>query len=341
MTEPIHHFRSSELSSSCGLKTDPAVLKKILTPEQYRIMKENGTELPFANPYWDNKKPGLYVDAISGEPLFSSADKFDSGTGWPSFTAPIDKDSVAERPDTSHGMGRTEVRSKKSDSHLGHVFEDGPAPTGRRYCINSAALRFIPAEDLEKEGYGEYLAMIGGFIEPKTETAVFGAGCFWGVESAFRRLKGILRTTVGYMGGTTENPSYEEVCTDRTGHAEVVKVEFDPSQISYQKLLEVFWSIHDPTTLNRQGLDLGTQYRSVIFTENVPQEKAAMASLEALGHSGKFQRRIVTQIVPAKEFYPAEEYHQQYFEKRGINPACHLPKDPSMTEEPKIQISKS
>jgi peptide methionine sulfoxide reductase msrA/msrB len=336
MFDQIRHLRSGEIFSSCNFPFENTARGKRLSPEQHRIMKQNGTELPFANPYWDNKKPGLYVDAISGEPLFSSTDKFDSGTGWPSFTAPVLRDNVEERLDTSHGMRRVEVRSKKSDSHLGHVFDDGPAPAGRRYCINSAALRFIPAENLQREGYGEYLAMFGDFPESKTETAVFGAGCFWGVESAFRRLPGIVRTTAGYMGGTTEDPSYEEVCTDRTGHAEVVKVEFDPAKISYHELLEVFWNLHDPTTLNRQGPDLGTQYRSVIFTENSAQEKSAMASLEALARSGKLERRIVTQIVPAKEFYPAEEYHQQYFEKRGIKPVCHLPKDPATTAQERL-----
>lgn len=140
----------------CGLPTDDGALRKLLTPEQYRIMKENGTERPFANAYWDNKKAGLYVDVISGEALFSSNEKFDSGTGWPSFWAPVDPKAVAEKKDSSYGMIRIEVRSARSDSHLGHVFDDGSAPTRLRYCINSAALRFVPVEDLAKEGYDEY-----------------------------------------------------------------------------------------------------------------------------------------------------------------------------------------
>jgi len=140
----------------CGLPTDDAELRKLLTPEQYRVTKENGTERPFANAFWDNKKPGLYVDVISGEALFSSKEKFDSGTGWPSFWAPVENKSVVEIKDSSHGMVRVEVRSARSNSHLGHIFEDGPAPTGRRYCINSASLRFIPLADLDKEGYGKY-----------------------------------------------------------------------------------------------------------------------------------------------------------------------------------------
>ena len=141
---------------ACGLPTDDAELRKLLTPEQYAVMRQNGTERPFSNEYWNNHRAGIYVDRISGEPLFSSLDKFDSGTGWPSFTQPLESSNVIEKSDTSHGMVRTEVRSKKANSHLGHLFEDGPKPKGMRYCINSASLRFIPVEDLEKAGYGEF-----------------------------------------------------------------------------------------------------------------------------------------------------------------------------------------
>ncbi len=150
------------------------------------------------------------------------------------------------------------------------------------------------------------------------EKATFGAGCFWGVEAAFRQVKGVLSTAVGYMGGSLRDPSYQDVCTDRTGHAEVVQVEFDPAQVSYDDLLRVFWENHDPTTLNRQGPDVGTQYRSVIFYHTPAQEAAAKASKDALARSGAYKRPIVTEIVPAVEFWRAEEYHQQYLEKRGL-----------------------
>jgi peptide-methionine (S)-S-oxide reductase len=160
---------------------------------------------------------------------------------------------------------------------------------------------------------------------PSTQKATFGGGCFWGVEAAFREIPGVIATAVGYSGGTLKNPTYEDVCTDLTGHAEVVQVEYDPAKVSYETLLEVFWEVHDPTTMNRQGPDIGTQYRSVIFYHSEEQKRAAIASKAALKDSGLYDRPIVTQIVGAGEFYRAEEYHQQYLEKRGLA-SCHVPK---------------
>jgi peptide-methionine (S)-S-oxide reductase len=147
--------------------------------------------------------------------------------------------------------------------------------------------------------------------------ATFGAGCFWGVEAAFRRLKGVTDTAVGYSGGTMENPTYQDVCSDRTGHAEVVQVEYDPAQVSYEDLLDLFWETHDPTQINRQGPDFGTQYRSVIFTHTPEQAEAAGASKQALEKSRRYSRPVATRIEPAGPFYRAEEYHQRYLEKRG------------------------
>jgi len=157
----------------------------------------------------------------------------------------------------------------------------------------------------------------------KTQKATFGAGCFWGVESAFRRIEGVTGTAVGYMGGNLEHPTYRDVCTDMTGHAEVVQIEFDPARVKYDVLLNAFWELHDPTQLNRQGPDMGTQYRSVVFFHNPEQETAARASKQILEKSGIYKRPIVTQILPAAQFWRAEEYHQQYLEKRGLS-TCHI-----------------
>jgi len=158
----------------------------------------------------------------------------------------------------------------------------------------------------------------------QTQKATFGAGCFWGVEAAFRELPGVVSAVVGYSGGHLPNPKYRDVCSGETGHAEVVEVEYDPSRVTYDQLLDLFWSIHDPTQLNRQGPDFGTQYRSVIFFHSPEQEAAARASFAKLESSGRLKRKIVTPILPASEFWRAEEYHQQYFEKRGLK-SCPLP----------------
>ena len=158
----------------------------------------------------------------------------------------------------------------------------------------------------------------------KLKQAMFAAGCFWGVEAGFRHVNGVVATQVGYTGGATENPTYEDVCTDRTGHAEAVLVTYDPAKVSYAELLDAFWSSHDPTTRDRQGPDVGTQYRSVIFFHDPQQEELARASLKEVDESGVMRRKIVTQIVPAGQFYPAEDYHQRYFERRGMGETCHV-----------------
>jgi len=306
---------------------------KQLTPLQREVTQECGTEPPFHNQYWDNHRQGLYVDVVSGEPLFLSTDKFDSGTGWPSFTKPIDEASIVERGDGSHGMSRIEVRSHKADSHLGHVFDDGPGPAHKRYCINSAALRFVPVERMVAEGYRQYLPRFAVPTEASeakakaTAVATLAGGCFWGMEELLRKLPGVRDTVVGYTGGTSADPEYETVHTGRTGHAEAVQITYDPSVLSYETILRYFFRLHDPTTVNRQGNDVGSQYRSAIFVHDEEQRRVAERVKADVEASGKWSSKVVTQIVPATTFYPAESYHQDYLQKHPDGYTCHYLRD--------------
>ena len=315
-------------------------IKERLTPLQYHVTQECGTEPPFQNEYWDHHEPGLYVDVVSGEPLFASVDKFDSGSGWPSFTRPLDQGAIKALPDSSHGMVRTEVRASKGGSHLGHVFDDGPAPTGLRYCINSASLRFVHLRDLEREGLREYLELFPaelrasvdtptatGATSARTETAILAGGCFWGMEDILRKLPGVLDTEVGYTGGALDHPTYQALRSGRTGHAEAIRIVFDPARISYGEILDTFFRMHDPTTRDRQGNDVGTQYRSAIFTLSDAQRVEAEAAVARAEGSGRWKPPLVTEITRAGTFWPAEDHHQDYLEKHPGGYTCHYLRD--------------
>src|SRR5262249_20490029 len=211
-------------------KAEIAEIVKTLTPDQVRVTQDAGTEPPFCGKLEHHKEAGVYVCVVGGLPLFKSGAKFDSGTGWPSFFEPIDPEHIVERLDLSAGMTRTEILDARSGAHLGHVFDDGPRPTGKRYCLNSAALKFIPdGSPLPEES------------KPvQSQVAYFAGGCFWGTEDLFENVAGVMDAVSGYMNGHTEKPTYQEVCSDATGHAETVKVVFDPKRVTYRRLLEIY-----------------------------------------------------------------------------------------------------
>ncbi len=304
-------------------EAEVAKLAEKLTPEERRITLGKGTEQAFCGTLLDNKKKGVYVSKVGGLPLFRSDDKFESGSGWPSFFQPFDPQHIRYVKDVSHGMARVEILDAKSGAHLGHVFEDGPPPTNLRYCLNSEALTFIEARADGTIPWPEGMAPIA------TETAYFAGGCFWGVEDRFQQTSGVVNAVSGYQGGKGANPNYKQVCTGTTEHAETVMITFDPKVVTYRELLEKFFKYHNPTQLNQQGPDYGTQYRSAIFTTDEEQQKEAEAFIAEQVKTDRFKgKRIVTQVVPvstAGPFYAAEGYHQDYHEKNGGH--CAMPEE--------------
>lgn len=323
-----------------GKLSDPVDLPKLvlsdaewqkrLTKEQYRIGRAKGTEPAFCGGLLNNHEEGVYFCVGCNLPLFSSDSKFNSGTGWPSFFQPIAKENVHEEVDRAFGMVRTEIICNRCDMHLGHVFDDGPRPTGLRFCLNSEVMKFVPKDKLASigEDVTALAAAAKATTRPTTRPtaggqraeAVFAGGCFWCVEAVFEELDGVYEAVNGYAGGSKETANYEAVCTGATGHAEAVKIIYDPAKISYEKLLEVHFNTHDPTTLNRQGNDSGPQYRSAIFYANDKEKELAQAFIDDLNSSKHFSRPIVTTLEPLKAFYPAEAYHQNY--------ACQNPRQP-------------
>jgi peptide methionine sulfoxide reductase msrA/msrB len=272
-----------------------------LTPEEEEVIVNKGTERPFSGEYWNNKEAGTYLCKRCGAPLYRSEDKFDSQCGWPSFDDEI-PGAVKRVPDAD-GM-RTEILCNNCGAHLGHVFlGEGFTDKNVRYCVNSISMDFSPDK-----------------TEADLQKAYFAGGCFWGVEYYFQKMDGVISTRVGYMGGSKQEPTYAEVCSDTTGHAEAIEVVFDPSKTSFEDVAKYFFEIHDPTQVDRQGPDIGDQYRSAIFYTSEEQRQISQKLIDTLKKKGF---KIATQLSEAGTFWEAEKYHQDYYLKNGHQPYCH------------------
>lgn len=287
--------KSKEKSTNQKVK-DSNMYKK-LTPEEEHVIVHKGTERPFSGEYNDFDENGMYICKRCGFPLFESNSKFKSNCGWPSFDDEIPGAVISQRD--ADGV-RTENLCANCGAHLGHIFEgEGYTDKNIRFCINSISMDFVP----------------------NGQRAIFAGGCFWGVEHLFKNTPGVISVTSGYTGGRIERPTYEQVCSGKTGHAEAVEIVYDPNKTTYEKLAKLFFEIHDFTQSNRQGPDVGEQYRSGIYYFNDEQKKTAEKLVKVLEEKGC---DVKTEIKEAKTFWPAEQYHQDYYEKTGKTPYCHI-----------------
>jgi len=285
-----------------------------LTPEEERVIVDKGTEAPHSGGYDKFFGKGLYVCRRCEAPLYRSGDKFDSGCGWPAFD-----DSVLGAVGRSLDADgrRTEITCARCGAHLGHEFVgEGLTPKNVRACVNSVSMKFVPQADIGKP----------------VETAYLGGGCFWCLEAAFKMVRGVKSAVSGYAGGTKPDPTYGQVCGGATGHAEVVKVEFDRTLISFEGILDVFFALHDPTTPNRQGNDIGPQYRSIILYTDDLQKEIAQNYTKRLEQERIFDKPVITEIKPLENFYPAEANHQNYYARNAGAPYCQLVIAPKITK---------
>lgn len=286
---------------------------KKLTPQEEQIILHKGTEAPFSGKFYRHHQKGIYICRQCGAPLYRSENKFDSGCGWPSFDEEI-KDAVKRTPDPD-GL-RTEISCAHCGGHLGHVFSgEGFTAKNTRHCVNSLSLDFV-ADQTVPSGTEPSCAQ----KTPALQTAVFAGGCFWGVEHLMAQQNGVKAIQCGYTGGHLANPTYEQVCSGKTGHYEAVRIVFDPKLVSYETLAKLFFEIHDPTQADGQGPDIGAQYRSVIFYTNDEQKQTAQKLIGILKSKGL---NVKTKVLPLQDFWPAEEYHQHYYQRKGTQPYCH------------------
>lgn len=279
-----------------------------LNEEETRVIIHKGTELPYTGEYTNNHEAGTYFCKQCNAALYTSDSKFDSHCGWPSFDDEIDS-AVTQVPDADGH--RTEIICSNCKGHLGHVFKgEGFTPKNTRHCVNSISMTFVSKNELEEKMKNEI----------KLDTAIFASGCFWGTEYFFEKAEGVVSTQVGYIGGHKENPTYKEVCTGKTGHAEAVRVVYDANKTDYKTLCKLFYETHDPTQVDRQGPDIGTQYRTEVFYLNEEQKKIAEELTQILEDKGY---KVATKITKAATFWEGEDYHEHYYSNKGGTPYCH------------------
>lgn len=288
-------------SWNCNAQNTDNMKFTILNTEEEKVIVNKGTEYAYTGKYEKYKEKGTYLCKQCYTPLYWSDDKFESNCGWPSFDDEIP--GTVKRETDADGR-RTEILCTNCGGHLGHVFlNEGFTPKNTRHCVNSVSLQFVPVK-----------------VDVQVERAIFAGGCFWGVEHYFQKEEGVFSVTSGYTGGKVKNPTYKEVCTGKTGHAEAVEVVYDPKKVSFETLARLFFEIHDPTQLNRQGPDIGEQYRSAVFYVNMEQKQITERLVQELFKKG-FD--VQTEITQASDFYFAEDYHQDYYDKTGKQPYCH------------------
>ena len=319
LSKPENPYYSN--TDTTKLNVSDAEWKKVLSPDLYAVARQADTERAFTGTMWNSETKGTYYCATCGLRLFKSNQKFTSSCGWPSFFEQDNKNSIVFKDDNAYGMRRTEALCGRCDSHLGHLFDDGPEPTGKRYCMNAISLDFVP----------DTIATQGNL-----ETIVIGGGCYWCVEAVYENLEGVDKVVSGFAGGKVADPSYEEVCTGTTGAAEVVEITYDQTKTTLDEIFKVFFTVHDPTTLNRQGGDVGTQYRSVIFYKNEVQKKEAEKIIFELNNAKVYGSKIVTTLEPFTVFYKAKDYHQNYYQNNKSQPYCEMVIQPKLEKFEKV-----